>query len=161
MSRYRLFLCAQILVFAVWGAKLLSGHTNSAVVWLDTRPVDPRDLLSGHYIALSYPAADLRGLNCGPQPDIFVKLEPDSVPVQTMQGPVLLYHAAACSAEKSGGGIWVRAMQNGGNAVYGIERFYLNENNPIRFAKSGNLAAKVLVNSGGDMRITAVAEKNQ
>src|SRR6185436_20888926 len=50
-------LAAQVLFFSAWGARLLTSHRDVGIVWLATEPVDPRDLLSGNYVALRYPIA--------------------------------------------------------------------------------------------------------
>lgn len=45
---------AQVLFFAGWAAVEQRRHTSGDLILVKTAPVDPRDLLSGQYLALSY-----------------------------------------------------------------------------------------------------------
>ncbi|OGR45332.1 MAG: hypothetical protein A2X35_03565 [Elusimicrobia bacterium GWA2_61_42] len=152
MNKLKIALGLQLLFFAAWGGWLLSSrNTDSPVFYLETAPVDPRDWLSGTYVALSYaintpePCRGLARHDAGLQ--LYVKLEDKGRTAQTAAGPVKIYEAAAC-AETPGEGQWAKAYVNFSfrglfRATYGIERFYLNENNPLKDARSGSVVAKV------------------
>ena len=59
MSRLKIVLILQLLFFAAWGGFLLSSrNSDSPEFYLETVPVDPRDLISGTYVALTYDLAE-------------------------------------------------------------------------------------------------------
>ena len=137
MSALKAALAAQVGFFAVWGAQLLWAHNQAEVVLLETEPVDPRDWISGHYVQLRYTWPD-----CPRQRHVWVRLEPD--------GPY--WKPRQCAAER-GDGLWLKAATRSGRLTAGIERFYVGEDNPLREARSGQVAAKVSVNGHGNARI--------
>jgi len=60
---------------------------------------------------------------------------------------------------------WVKAAPRylfgaGAAAAYGIERFYLNENDPRRNARSGSVLAKVKIDGSHRLALLDLAEKN-
>lgn len=73
--------CALLIVMVVDRVQILRGGTE---VTLQTRPVDPRDLLRGDYVVLGYdisqlPAGALAGQPSAERnPIVFVKLAPDA-----------------------------------------------------------------------------------
>jgi len=152
MTRLRIVLAAQLLLFAAWGGWLLSSRgTVAPEFYLETVPVDPRDFLSGTFVALTYkisaPEPCRRVMGSRSFAQVYVKLEEGMFSAPTPAGPVKLYEATDC-AEYPGDGVWVRASVQGGGAgplraLYGIERFYLNENDPRKNAGSGSVVAKV------------------
>lgn len=155
MNKLRTVLAAQLLVFAAWGGWLLySRSAGGAEFYLETRPVDPRDLLSGTYVALNYditePKADGCGAAANSGADFYVKLEDRGRTAATPAGQVPVYEAAACAAAPGPEYGWAKAEPNRdswrrGGALYGIERFYLNENDPRKDARSGSVIAKVKI----------------
>jgi len=57
MIRWKLaagWVAAQVLFFAGWAAVEQRRHSTGDSILVKTAPVDPRDLLSGQYMALSY-----------------------------------------------------------------------------------------------------------
>jgi uncharacterized membrane-anchored protein len=162
----RLALAAQLGFFGIWGATLLTSHRDAPVVWLATEPVDPRDLLSGHYVALRYRISTAAATGCETAEDaqhdsvVYVRLEKSGELVHTAGGPVEISAAIACQKDPpvpSSGEQWIvgrfDATQRRGDIAYGIERFYLPETSPLREARSGEVVAKVTIAHGFEARI--------
>jgi hypothetical protein len=77
---------------------------------------------------------------------------------------VPVYEATGCAAQAGQGYGWVRAEPVylfGGrrSAGYGIERFFLNENDPRRNARSGAVVAKVKITGGRRLALLDLVEK--
>jgi uncharacterized membrane-anchored protein len=166
----RLALAAQLGFFGIWGASLLTSHRDAPVVWLATEPVDPRDLLSGHYVALRYGISTAAAAGCetdGNAPGdrtVYVRLEKSGEVIYTSDGPAEISAAIACQQElpaPSPGEQWVvghiGATGRRDEIVYGIERFYLPETSPLREARSGDVVAKVLIANDFEARIVDLA----
>lgn len=167
MSKLRIVLLAQLAFFAAWGGWLLSSrNADSPEFYLETAPVDPRDLISGTYVALTYDISRPTAGNClnfsnfGP---VFVKLEPRGKLVNIESGPVPVHEAVDCSANPPQEPGWVSAsLQHtfgGMNAVYGIEKFFLNENDPRKDAVSGTVVAKVKIGHGRRLALLDLVKK--
>jgi uncharacterized membrane-anchored protein len=170
MRGLRVVLVLQLAFFAGWGALLLTSHRDAATVWLETAPVDPRDLLSGHYVALRYAiaapdtgdCAALRAEAAGGQ--LFVALAPSGRTVATTQGPAALVEAVRCQAtppEPGAGVTWIvgTLAAPGGDGFtlqFGIERFYVPEDSPLRQARSGEVVAKVAIDDAFRPRLVAL-----
>lgn len=137
----KITLAAHLVFFAAWGAYLLFAHSGAAVVLLETDPVDPRDFLSGHYVTLRYKIGEPAG--CPPKGPVWIKLEREGE----------FWKRRECAAKKSGTGLWARGRVENGRPRFGIERFYVNENSPLRTAVSGDVSAKVSINAAGSARI--------
>jgi len=112
----RVVLAAQILFFSVWGASLLRSHAHVRVVWLATQPIDPRDLLSGHYVALRYPIETPSTPDCqallasADAAPIYVQLADAGPPIVTSEGAATVSHAVACRRDPPpgvSGGTWI------------------------------------------------------
>ncbi|MCK5358303.1 MAG: GDYXXLXY domain-containing protein, partial [Elusimicrobiales bacterium] len=55
MNKLKLILIIQLIFFTGWGIYLLTSvDPNASDIYLETEPVDPRDMISGTYVALSY-----------------------------------------------------------------------------------------------------------
>ncbi|OGR68049.1 MAG: hypothetical protein A2081_02805 [Elusimicrobia bacterium GWC2_61_19] len=167
MNKLRVVLGLQILVFAAWGGWLLSSKTaNSTEFYLETVPVDPRDLLSGTFVALTYTISNPQAGACrgivANNSAFFVKLENIGRTAITPQGPVPVYEATDCSEEAQGPN-WVRATLQpswrGPGARYGIERFFLNEDNPLKDARSGSVIAKVKIDRRNQLVLLDLVKK--
>lgn len=168
--RLRWVLALQVLVFAVWGVWLLSSHRIADTVWLETDPVDPRDLLAGHYVALAYPLAESAERLCGKLLDdhepgkIYLRLEERSEPVMTIDGPVHTSHAVECRGDppplQSG---WIAGERTAGSrfrrVTFGIERFYVPESSPLRAVTSGEVLAKIAINDAHVPRIIGLVSR--
>ncbi len=167
MSKLRIALIAQLVFFAAWGGWLLSSrNADSPEFYLETAPVDPRDLISGTYVALTYDISRPTAGNCpafknfGP---VFVKLENLGKLVSIESGPVPVYAAVDCSANPPQEPGWVSASLQHGfggmTALYGIERFFLNENDPRKDAVSGTVVAKVKIGHGRRLDLLDLVKK--
>jgi len=166
MKPISMVLVAHLAFFGGWGGWLLYSHQKADTVWLETAPVDPRDLLSGHFVALQYPIQRPTGANCAslianPGKVIYVRLEDSLQKRKTREdGVVNVWNATACAAEGDAhaAGVWIRGRivsQRWGSSLpeFGIERFYVNEDSPLRVARSGQVIARVKVNRHGQGRI--------
>jgi uncharacterized membrane-anchored protein len=164
----------QLAFFAAWGGYLLTSHRDAHVLWLETVPVDPRDLLSGHFVALRYQIALSDAAGCATLRDagrattVYVRLEPRGATAATTEGPVVLSTAVACQAERPApapGGQWIAgelgAEQARGEIVYGIERFYVPETSPLRTVRSGQVVAKVMINDAYRPRLVDLVPVRQ
>jgi uncharacterized membrane-anchored protein len=164
----RLVLGAQLLFFAGWGGWLIaSRNTDSPEFYLETEPVDPRDLFSGTYVALNYEISDPKGGRCPRRTRdlgrLFVKLEDKGKKAVTAAGEVPVYEATDCHANPPQEPGWAKAEMiyrfGGPVATYGIERFYLNENDPRKDARSGTVLAKVKIDRNHNLVLLDLAEK--
>jgi uncharacterized membrane-anchored protein len=156
MNWLRLTLAAQLVFFGVWGARLLTSHDGAAVVWLATKPVDPRDLLAGHYVALRYRIGSSSAAGCEPTEvhtprTVYVRLEESGEMILTVDGPVAIAEAVGCQAEvppPAAGERWIAGELGApgrDEIAYGIERFYVPEGSGLRTAASGAVVAKVAI----------------
>jgi len=166
MNRLRLVLGLQLLFFIAWGGWLLaSRYADTPEFYLATAPVDPRDLLSGTYVALTYDISRPSAGECasftgfGP---LFVKLEPRGTTARTEAGEVQLYEATDCARTAPQAPGWAAAtMQYNGRltAVYGIEKFFLNENDPRKDARSGSVLARVKIDKNRKLVLLDLVKK--
>lgn len=169
MTRWlRIALLAQVAFFAVWGARLLTSHTDAAVVWLVTEPVDPRDLLSGHYVALRYAMGTSEGARCprelrdsAPRA-VWVELILGADTAMTAEGVTALWEPVQCLAEPPPpAGVWVLGtLEADGRIAYGIERMFVAEGSALREARSGSVVAKIGVNDAHEPRILGLVVKH-
>ena len=95
---------------------------------------------------------------------MFVKLEDKGRTANTPDGFVPVLEAAECSAKEPGGKSWARADVQpafGGRSAarYGIEKFFLNENDPRKDARSGSVIAKVKIGSGRRLVLLDLVKK--
>ncbi len=159
----RAALALQLLFFAGWGARLLTSHREGAIVWLATEPVDPRDLLSGHYVALRYPIATAAERLCDDLPAraggtrVWIELAPTADAIPTDRGEVVASDAIDCRTrppERGAHGLWMAGTVDGHDRVaYGIERMFVAEDDPRREARSGSVVAEVAVNDRFEARL--------
>lgn len=164
MKALRWVLALQLLFFAAWGGSLLTSHRIAETVWLETEPVDPRDLLSGHYVALRYALSESAHRLCTFEPKddsaraVYLRLKRDS-PVMTMDGPVQISRAVECrtDAPPQANGTWIAGARAAGpgrsRITFGIERYYVAEDSPLRTATSGDVVAKIAINDAHEPRV--------
>jgi hypothetical protein len=152
-------LAAQLIFFGGWGARLLTSHRDVAVVWLATEPVDPRDLLSGNYVALRYVVArtycDVDGTTPVP---VWVGLAPIGEEVPTAEGTVRLSSQTQCRTippDPGDGGNWMRGELDPrtDRITFGIERMFVAETSPLRTATTGTVVAKIALNDVSEPRL--------
>lgn len=169
MKRLTIVLAVQLLFFAAWGGMLLNSRGAALrEFYLETEPVDPRALLAGAFVELSYPIGRPDICPGMPRPGygktVYVRLEDKGRKVPTAEGLVAVYEPAGCSFEAPSGGTWARGTltQNrfGMDRIeYGIERFYLNENDPRRNARSGSVVSRVTMDRGGGLSLRDLVKK--
>ncbi len=168
MNKLKIVLGLQLLFFAAWGGCLLSSRsTPSQEFYLETSPVDPRDLISGTYVALNYEITTPRAGNCSrvmrSAGSMYVRLEDRGKTANTEQGPVPVYEATDCSAAAPAGPGWVRAAAQPSfgrpAARYGIEKFFLSENDPRKDARSGSVLAKVKIDGSRRLVLLDLVKK--
>ena len=162
----RLLLLVQIIFFLSWGGYLLTAFQDSQEIWLQTDPIDPRDLLSGHFVALRFnnlehPTA--QGCAGGSAADnVWVHLEASKQTIQTAQGIKGIWRITECATQSPQGqaGVWLKGQRQRerGGYRYGIERYFLPETDSRRDARSGTVVAKVLVNREHQARIIDLVE---
>lgn len=165
--KLRIFLGAQLLFFAAWGGWLLSSRgADSPEFYLETEPVDPRDLISGTYVALNYAASRPASPECssGRLGPVFVKFEDRgrTVPIGGVETPVREAVDCRRAAPQEPG--WAAASLKGGwrvSAVYGIEKFFLNENDPRKDARSGEVVAKVKIGHGRQLQLLDLVRRDR
>lgn len=165
-ARLRIALALQLLFFAGWGARLLGSHQGAGFVWLATEPVDPRDLLSGHYVALRYPIASVASSYCDLPEDerggamVWIELAPTGPAFETSAGTVTVSEAVGCATSPPAAGVWIAGrLDAGGRIAYGIERMFVSEDDPRREARSGTVVAKVALNESFEPRLVDLVRK--
>ncbi|HNW43621.1 MAG TPA: GDYXXLXY domain-containing protein [Elusimicrobiales bacterium] len=165
MKRLRIVLGLQLLFFAGWaGYLMVSRSASTPEFYLETTPVDPRDLISGTYVALNYEISDPRAGSCAElsrsELAFYVKLDDRGKTAVTAQGQVPVYQVTDCSREASYAPGWARAdVEIGRGVKYGIERFYLNEGDPRKDARSGSVLAKVKIGSDRKLFLLDLVKK--
>lgn len=160
----RLALLAQLAFFAIWGGLLVSSHRVAETVWLETSPFDPRDLLAGHYVALAYPLENEARELCNDASTrdaehVYLRLE-NRGGVYTDQGFVPLSRPVACQSARpgEGSGAWIegRRFPPDSRIRFGLERFYVPEDSPLRHVRSGEVVAEVAINPAWEPRLLAL-----
>ena len=136
---------------------------GGAIVLLETRPVDPRDLLRGDYVILNYKISDVAlDLFSPPRTNavpaggtVYVALEPQgnfheavlasTVPITPSAGQVVL--------KGSSRAWWRGTAAPSVHVEYGLERYYVREGtgNP-----RGKITVKAAVPASGQARIKEV-----
>jgi uncharacterized membrane-anchored protein len=166
MTRRRLFAALVLLhalVLAGWAATLEQARARAAHVRLEVRPVDPRDMLRGDYIWLSYAISTLGEEQLvGRRPDwsdlgqpVYVALGPrdglhviaaaslDRATLPLGPGQRLLVGRLTYRTEVSPG----RGAPSARGVVYGIERYYVPEGKG--FLPPGRREAEVAITADG------------
>ncbi|MDA8243222.1 MAG: GDYXXLXY domain-containing protein [Elusimicrobia bacterium] len=168
MNKLRIALVLQLLFFLGWGAYLLASRDSSVPeFYLETEPVDPRDLISGTYVALNYRISSPEAPSCAAlmrnSLSMYVRLADSGRTVNTVDGPVPVYDAAECAAKAPAGPGWARASIQPSSwrptARYGIEKFFVNENDPRKDLRSGSVVAKVKLGAGGQLLLLDLVNK--
>ncbi|QIX61263.1 GDYXXLXY domain-containing protein [Hymenobacter sp. BT18] len=141
-----------------------SGYATSywgRTIWLQTAPVDPRDLLYGDYVTLNYTISQLPGrLWRGPQPPraqqaayVLLQARPDST-----YAAVGIYPEKPSATENQAvlrGSVqdtWRRSVR----LRYGLERYYVPEGTGKALEKRRHLKVQVRIAPWGQARITQV-----
>jgi uncharacterized membrane-anchored protein len=175
MSKLRAVLMFQLAFFAVWGGYLLAVDKSSpGGIYLETEPVDPRDLLSGTFVALNYAIGEPKSGVCqnliGARrgSSIFVRLEKSAKTAAAGGRTLPIFEAAECALQPAGDGeLWARGTVDapfswrGPGVSYGIEKFFVNENSPMKNARSGSVLAKVKLDRFHNLRLETLLIKDR
>jgi len=160
-----------ILVLALQTAWLLGmvatqeyAFAHGKAILLETRPVDPRDLLSGDYLMLRYKISDVptnlfsppvkKDLPFGTRVFVALALGTNEFYVVTRASTHAL--APSSDAEVVLSGISTYARWNTTNSIhveYGIERYYVAEGTG---SPHGKLTARVVVPASGRAKLQQV-----
>jgi uncharacterized membrane-anchored protein len=167
MNKLKLTLIIQLIFFAGWGIYLLTSVApNASDIYLETKPVDPRDILSGTYVALSYKISNPTNGDCKTllkknkrtRNTIYVKLiKTKTLNLENKKAHI--YNAETCSLQyPPKNELWARGIAYPGRSGirYGIEKFFLNEENPLKRARSGEVLAKVKINKYRKFRLLSL-----
>jgi len=120
------WVAVQVLFFAGWAAVEQRRHFTGGVILVRTAPVDPRDLLSGQYMALSYEFSRGPGFrDLGREPK-----EGETVWVVLRSAGefhVPAYYQFARPDRLMPGEAAIVGRREGWRNVFGIERYYVAE----------------------------------
>ena len=170
MTKLRAALMIQLAFFTLWAYHQFSMNitANPDEIYLETPPLDPRDLLSGTYVALNYAIGNPQAASCRDLPmnppglvtSVFVRLQKSSKTVMVKGKPLPIYEAADCRSQPPfpPNGLWARGYiyrtsWRDTRVLYGIEKFFINENDPLKDARSGSVTAQVKLDRLNNMRI--------
>lgn len=129
---------------------MIFGHTvpflGASTVLLKVEPVDPRDLLSGDYVTLSYAFSRLPGGKFQMGQEVYVTLVPEADGRH--------YRAGEFLHEQPESGVFIRGTAQGfGGATYGIESYYVQEGKGHDYenaVRERRLWAEVAIEKGGN-----------
>ncbi len=136
---------------------------HGKIILLETRPVDPRDLLRGDYLMLNYKISDVAGYlfsppiknDLAPGTKIFVTLSPDTngfYRITRASTNQITPRANEVLLRGTSANRWWNAT-NSVHVVYGIENYFVAEGtgNP-----TGRLSVQVVVPASGHAKIKQV-----
>lgn len=144
---------AQVLFFAGWAAVEQRRHTVGDSILVRTVPVDPRDLLSGQYQALSYEFSRTMTLrDAGREPnegeEVWVILRPE--------GDYYVPDHAESSRpfDLASGQLAIVGRRERGRTMFGVEKYFVPEGTetPIQ----GQTTVRLRVSADGIVRIQQV-----
>lgn len=149
----------QVVFFVGWAGVEEFGRVDAVEFLLETRPVDPRDFLSGLYMTLGYRFMDPAGSVQGRE--ALVRLDFDRE--ITVNGETLPVWRAALKSEPSlvedrrltemSG--WALASVEGGRLDYGIDRYYFSEarQEELSGLRGGQFYVLVSLGRDGTLRV--------
>jgi uncharacterized membrane-anchored protein len=166
-------LMAQALFFSAWAGveewQNRAGEMKHGEFLLETRVIDPRDLLTGNYLNLPLAIADVSGFLPQQGDDGLdtavhlgmsgsVTFKGASAPVYTVLGAA--HPAPSPLPVESDGSVWVLASGSPKSLVYGVERFYFNEDraDEFRFYHGDRYWVRVLALPDGHLRLNDVVK---
>ncbi len=156
-----LWTALQVLFFAAWSGReamrLREGSGESILV--RTAPVDPRDLLSGQYILLSYEFSNPGRWRAAREADFG-----DGEAVWVVLAPAGEFHtpARAQRARPEGlraGEVAIRGAMERWRARFGVERYFVPEGTPT--PSQSDITVRLRVGNDGAARIERVYVKGQ
>ena len=168
MKSLRVIALAQAAFFVAWAGWEEWKVVSVPTVVLETFLVDPRDLLSGQFLALGYSITNIRSVPGFPSnklagsPSIGVFLRPSGKRV--IGGKTwTIWTATECripppvipSKQDVAKGVWVVGTLIDGGVVYGIERFYFSEDRIKEMGqlRSGRVLMEASVGRNGKLAV--------
>lgn len=148
-----LWVGAQVLFFCGWVAMEQQRLTTGPSILVRTAPVDPRDLLRGQYLALSYEFSRAQNLADTGQPAA------EGSEVWTVLGPSGEFHVPRQSYARrpgrlSPGEVAVLGRQERWRIVYGIEAYFVPEGTAT--PEMRDTTVRLRVGNDGKLRIEQV-----
>jgi len=147
------WVAAQVLFFAGWAAVEQRRHTVGESILVKTAPVDPRDLLSGQYLALSYDFSQMRTLrDLGREAEegeaVWVVLKPD--------GPFHVpdYAMSYRPEEVEPGSVAIAGRRERWRLVFGTEKYFVPEGTET--PSWSDTTVRLRVSADGEVRIQQV-----
>jgi uncharacterized membrane-anchored protein len=148
----------QVLFFAGWAATEQRRQITGMSILVRTAPVDPRDLLRGQYMALSYEFSRLQsfadgGLEPEEGGDVWVVLRPDGeyhAPSHVTRGRPIPLPA---------GHVAVLGRRVGWRFLFGVEEYFVPEGTET--PKQRDTTVRLRVGADGRLRIEGVLVKGQ
>ncbi|HLY74602.1 MAG TPA: GDYXXLXY domain-containing protein [Planctomycetota bacterium] len=144
---------AQVLFFAAWAAVEQRRHTVGDSILVRTMPVDPRDLLSGQYQALSYEFSrpmTLRDLGRDPNEgeSVWVVLRPE--------GDFYVPDHAESNRpfDLSSGQVAIVGRRERWRTMFGVEKYFVPEGTETPSQR--DITVRLRVNADGLARIQEV-----
>ncbi|GAB4033135.1 MAG: hypothetical protein Fur0012_12430 [Elusimicrobiota bacterium] len=166
--KLKILLILQILFFAVFGGWLYINREGFvSEFWLETAPVDPRDLLSGTYVALRYvqeekvsKCAEMGGLS---DYSLWVEFAPSQKNYKLSDGRSGAYYEAInCSSkpvyEKNWAKIKFYYHSHGKIKPLFPDRYYLNEKDSRKDLRSSQAAVRVRVQRDKTLTLVELAD---
>jgi uncharacterized membrane-anchored protein len=148
----------QVLFFAGWAATEQRRQVTGMSILVRTAPVDPRDLLRGQYMALSYEFSRLDGFrDLGRTPeegeDVWVVLRPDGI-----------FHVPDHAVSERpyslpAGQVAILGRRERWRNDFGVERFFVPEGTET--PKQKDVTVRLRVGKDGRVRIEQVLVKGK
>lgn len=166
--KLKITLILQIFFFAIFGGWLYFNRENFiSEFWLETIPVDPRDMLSGTYVALRYKqeeavtkcAQDKIGKNVYA---LWVEFGPSTKTFTLADGKKDVYYEVKNCSEKpvyskNWAKIFISRYMDDRIDVNFPKKYYLNENDPRKSISSSLLAVKVKIQKDRTLTLVNLA----
>ena len=146
----------QVLFFTGWAAVEQRRHAVGDLILVKMAPVDPRDLLSGQYFALSYEFSRMPG---------FRDLARDPKEGETVWAVlrregifhVPSYYESVQPLDLGPGEVAIVGRRQGWRTVYGVEKFFVPEGTPS--PAWADTTVRLRLSADGQVRIHEVLVK--
>ncbi len=149
----------QVLFFVGWAGAEEYSRVDAVEFVLETRPVDPRDFLSGLYMTLGYRFMDPEGSVPGGEALVRLEFEREVTvngetwPVwrAALKSPPSLVEDRRLTAMSG----WARASVEDGRLDYGIDRYYFSEarQEELNQLRGGQFYVLVSLGRDGTLRV--------
>jgi len=167
MKKIRAILLLHLVFFIGWAVIEEFRLVNPSPIVLKTAPVDPRDFISGYYMALNYDindASNLPGFDrnfIAGAGDFYVYLRPtEKITINKIEQTVYSAVSVSYASElphKSPPGVWAKGIynKNTNTIKYGIEKYYFSEKRKTELNKlrSGKFYVAINIDKSGVMRV--------